>query len=95
MSTRIEGLQDAIELGHNCRAEHIRSVPLVERLGEQTVWEGVVEVFELVGHAQAKCCFAWSYEKDGIRHSVAVLQLPPVTSPNTAIRAAVASGQQK
>ena len=95
MTRRIEELKDAIELEHRCRAEHVRSVPLREMSGDKLVWEGVVQVFELVGHALAKCCFAWSYRSGGLPRVVTVLQVPPVTSPQTAVRAALAGGKQR
>ena len=63
--------------------------------GDTVLWEGVVQVFELVGHALAKCCFAWSYRSGGLPKVVTVLQLPPVTSPQAAVRAALASGRQR
>src|SRR3712207_8912290 len=59
--SRQDAFKDAIELEHHCRAEHVRSAHVVEKFGD-TVWRGVVEVFELVGHPEAKCCYARSEE---------------------------------
>lgn len=95
MPRRIEELKDAIELEHRCRAEHVRSVPVREMSGDEVAWEGIVQVFELVGHAVAKCCFAWPYRSGGLRRVVTMLQVPPVTSPQSAVRAALASGKQR
>ncbi len=67
----------------------------MEQFRGQTVWDGVVEVFQLSGHPQAKRCYAWSFSEDEGPHYVAVLALPPVDSACTAVRAAIASGQQK
>jgi hypothetical protein len=92
---QIERLKDNIELSHRCRAEHVRSAPLREMSGGKILWEGVVEVFELVGHAQAKCCYAWSYLLFGHREIVTVLQIPPIDSPQKAVRAAIATGLQR
>lgn len=55
---------------------------------------GNVEVFELHGHPKAKRAYAWSH-KDGPDDSgerfVTVLEIPPVVSPETAVKVAVAS----
>jgi len=55
----------------------------------QTVWQGEVEVFDLTGHPKAKRCYAWSHldgEKDERERFVAVLEIPPVESAETAVR---------
>jgi hypothetical protein len=96
VSERIENIRQAVEVMHECKATHERSVPVKEMFGPQTTWEGVVESFVLTGHPKAQRCYAWSFEDDaGNPRYVAVLELPPVESPNTAVRAAIASGQQK
>ena len=95
MTRRIEELKDAIELEHRCRAEHVRSVPVREMSGDKVLWEGIVQVFELVGHAVAKCCFAWAYRSGGLPRVITVLQVAPVNSPQSAVRAAIATGKQR
>ena len=62
----------------------------------ETVWEGVVEVFVLKDHPQARVAYAWTHETDPgrLRH-VAVLGVPPVNNAQDAVRAAVASEAQK
>ena len=64
-------------------------MPVVETFRGKIVWQGQVEVFALKGHPKAKRCYAWSHEEDGKRRYVAVLELPPVNSPVTAVRAAI------
>jgi hypothetical protein len=59
--------------------------------GSQVAWEGIVEVFNIVGHPEAKRCYAWSYKGDGGDQFVTVLEIPPVDSPNTAVRVSIAS----
>jgi hypothetical protein len=68
---------------------------VVEMFGSKTVWEGVVESFALIGHPKAKRCYAWSYQDNGETQYINVLEIPPVVSPQTAVRAAIASGSQK
>ena len=92
MSERTDRLKDAIELSHHCRAEHVDSTPVTERFGGKIVWEGVVETFELVGHSgMAKRCYAWSSNDNGAKRYTTILELPPVNSPQSAVKAAVAS----
>jgi len=95
MSNRIENLRTAIETMHGCKAAHERSVMVVETFKKQTVWEGVVESFALTGHPKAKRCYAWSYQDKREMQYVNVLEIPPVVSPQTAVRAAIVSGSQK
>jgi hypothetical protein len=89
MSARIENLRAAIETMHSCKAAHERSVPVVEMFGTKTVWEGVVESYALTGHAKAEHCYAWSYQDKGETQYVTVLEIPPVVSPQTAVRASI------
>jgi hypothetical protein len=57
----------------------------------QGKWQGTVAVFDLIRHPKAKRCYAWQY-RDGFEwKSVAVLEIPPVYSPQTAVKVAIAS----
>jgi hypothetical protein len=80
---------------HGCKAAHDTSQVVMEQFRGQTVWDGIVEVFNLTGHPKAKRCYAWSFLDNGEPRYVTVLELPPVDSACTAVRAAIASGQQK
>lgn len=95
MSTRIDQLREAVEVMHKCKAQHEKSVPIVEMFGDKRVWEGVVESFAITGHPKAKRCYAWSLPDGGETRYVTVLELPPVESPQTAVRVAIASKAQK
>jgi hypothetical protein len=85
-------LRQAVEHQHDCEARLAQFVPVRERHGEATVWEGVVHVFDLTGHAKATRAYAWSSPIEGSdkRRFFAVLHLPPVTSPVEAVQAAIA-----
>ena len=91
MSPRIERLLDAVQVMHRCKAEHDQSVPVREMFGQSVAWEGVVEVFNLTGHPKAKRCYAWSYQGNKEEQFVTVLEIPPVVSPQTAVRASIAA----
>lgn len=55
------------------------------------VWEGVVHVFRIHGHPKATTAYACSSPIAGSekRRFVAVLHMPPITSPVAAVRAAI------
>lgn len=56
----------------------------------QVVWDGEVQVFELIGHPTAKRAYAWSHATTGTkRRFVAVLGLPPVDSAVMAVRTSI------
>lgn len=43
-------LKRAVEAQHGCTATLVQSVPVRETFVSKTVWEGVVQVFDLTGH---------------------------------------------
>lgn len=88
-----QALADAIRNLHGCDSIWIASVPVVEQFEGQIVWDGEVQVFDLIGHPTASRCYAWSHAVEGSerRRFVAVLQEGPVDSPVTAVRAAIVS----
>jgi hypothetical protein len=88
----IEELRDVIKHLHGVEATHLESVPVQETFQGKTVWEGIVEVFELHGHPEAPKVYAWAHDTDDPtqpRRHVTVLHLGPVTSPLLAVRAAI------
>ncbi len=89
--TYIEELQDVIKHLHGVESSHVESVPIKETFQGKTVWEGVVEVFDLIGHPKANRLYAWAYETDNPKRPrhVTVLHSGPVTSPLLAVRAAI------
>jgi len=87
-----ETLTEVVKRLHGCDAKFIESVEVVETFRGQTVWVGSVSVYDLAGHPQAKRCYAWNNKEGGDDKQtrfVAVLELPPVNSPLTAVRAAI------
>lgn len=88
----IDRLQQAIFHLHKADSTHVESVPVHEVFQDQTMWRGTVEVFTLRNHPKAKRCYAWSHRSgkdDQDERFVAVLEIPPVTSPETAVKAAI------
>lgn len=88
-------LKQAIEFQHGGTATLAQSVPVKETFEGKTVWEGVVHVFDLADHPKATRAYAWSYElPDGKRRFFAVLQIPPINTPQDAVRAAIVAEQR-
>ena len=75
----------------------VQAAPVKETFESQTVWEGVVHVFDLAGHPKATRAYAWSSPIEGStkRRFFAVLHIPPITSPLDAVRAAIIAEQRK
>jgi hypothetical protein len=90
--TYIEAIQDVIRRLHGCESRHVESVPVHEEFRGQTVWDGTVEVFDLIGHPKAKQCYAWGHwsgKGDKRSRYIIVLKVPPVDSPVAAVRASI------
>jgi hypothetical protein len=88
----IEKLRGAIRDLHGVESKHAGSVPVKEMYQGKTVWEGVVEVFELEGHPKAAKAYAWIHNTDDPENPgrlVIVLQIAPVLSPELAVKAAI------
>ena len=88
--TEIEELRDVIHKLHGANATYVESVPVKEVWKGKTVWDGVVEVFDLKGHPQTHRAYAWAHGTDdkGKRY-VTVLHIPPAVSPLLAVRTAL------
>jgi hypothetical protein len=84
-------LKRAVEVQHGCTATLAQSVPVKETFGGKMVWEGVVHVFRIDGHPKARKAYAWSSPIEGSdkRRFFAVLHVSPITSPVSAVRAAI------
>jgi hypothetical protein len=87
----ITELQEAIQSIYGCRALYSRTVHVREDFPEEVAWDGFVRVFSLLECPKAKHCFAWSYRQGKETKTIAVLEIPPVDSPQAAVRAAIAN----
>lgn len=90
----IARLQVAVSQLHNCGAVHRNTVPVTEVFEGKTIWQGEVEVFDLNGHPKAKRAYGWSHREgknDEGERFVTVLEIPPVTSPESAVKVAIAA----
>lgn len=85
-------LQVAIQQLHDCGANYLETVPVEEVFEGRTIWQGEVEVFDLYNHPKARVCYGWSHREgkdDKGERFVTVLQIPPVSSPETAVKVAI------
>jgi hypothetical protein len=88
--THIDDLKAIIHKLHGAEATHRESVPVKEVFAGQTVWDGIVEVFDLRGHPKTDKVYAWLHDTgdpDKPKQHVTVLHIPPAISPITAVRA--------
>lgn len=88
-ANHISELLDIIRRLHGAEATHLESVPVKETFQGQTVWDGIVEVFNLKGHPLTDRVYAWMHDTgDPAKPKrVTVLHVNPVLSPVEAVRA--------
>lgn len=87
----IRRLQEAIRAVHGCESRHVSTAPVTEYFEGKLAWTGDVEVFDLTGHTKAHRCYAWGYDDNGTLRTTAVLEIPPVDSPSSAVTVAIAA----
>jgi hypothetical protein len=98
MKDYISFLQNAIQKLHGVKPEHAETVSVTERFQGQTVWDGEVEIFQLPAHSKAEKIYAWGYTESDDKpdmKAVTVLALPPITTPQKAVQAFIASQYRK
>ena len=91
----IKELQDVIWKEHGVASRHIERVPVTKAFDGETVWESIVEVFDLYHHPKATRVYAWVHKTDDPTHSkrhITVLHIPPITSAVIAVEAAIIRG---
>jgi len=91
-------VQVAVSQLHNCGTVWRETVPVHEVFRGKTVWQGDVEVFDLHGHPKAKRAYAWAHldgPNDERTRFVAVLEIPPVVSAETAVRVQIVADSKK
>jgi hypothetical protein len=74
---------------HGATARHVETVRVRKVIGRLAWWDGDVEVYEITGHPTAARCFAWTMKEMGRLKTTAVLEIPPVDSPQTAVSSVI------
>jgi len=84
-------LKRAVERLDFCQAPSLEDMAVVERFGEETIWGGAVSVSLIEGHPQTDKYCAWSSLIEGSkkRQYYAILHIPPIDSPEKAVRASI------
>lgn len=85
----LDELKDAIRRLHGVESEFVETVPVVEEFEGRTMWDGEVSVFRVSGHDQTDTAYAWADRAGDKKRYVAVLKMPPVESPETAVKAVI------
>jgi hypothetical protein len=88
----ITALQYAIWRMHGVESAHVQTLYVLETFPGEKVWDGDVEVFDLVNHPNAKRAYAWSHSDGPDKEQtqfVAILGVPPVNDARSAIQAAL------
>jgi hypothetical protein len=88
----IASLKSIIYQQHGCDSEHNHSVRADVGFRDQVIWQGIVEVFDLIKHPFAKRCFVWKSgpaANNPYGSVIASLESGPISCPEIAIRAAI------
>lgn len=85
--SHIEELWKAVEKLHGVEATHVESVPVKEVYEGFTIWDGIVEVFRIVGHPTTNKAYAWMHDTGKKTYPVTVLHIHPALTPVNAVRA--------
>lgn len=91
LHNEIKSLRKAVRDLHRCKVRYIKSVSVEEIFNGETAWKGDVAIFQLHGHVKTNRCYAWSFKEGSETKRVTVLEIPPVDSPQSAVRISVAS----
>ena len=92
-----EQLAAAFNAVHGCTADFLYTRPVKEICHGKTVWDSSVWVFKLTGHPTAHHGYAWGEPmgKGAGVDIITVLEIPPVDSPEMAVRAVLAARARK
>jgi hypothetical protein len=82
----IEALKQSIHGSHNCTVTHIQSVWVEETDGDEILWTGHVEIFEVHGYAKAKIAYGW-WQENSETGLVTILALTPTLDARKAVQA--------
>lgn len=93
----LDALEGAILIKHKCKPTHKGTVYVHEQTEEkETIWEGSVEEFGLIGHKKAKTCYAWHCsDSQGAAKIFTVLGNHLIDSAKRAVQAAIFVGAQQ
>jgi hypothetical protein len=85
-------LQDVIRQVYGVESKYLESVPVRETFQGRTIWDGIVEVFELKRHPSASKVYVFEQETDdpdNPHRYVTALHQPSIRSAREAVKAAI------
>jgi len=92
----LKQIVEAFRKLHHCACEHESTVPVREMFQGKVAWDGEVETMRLIGHPKTGRGYAWGFkEPEGRWEITTVLEIPPVTSPQTAVKIAISAAAKK
>jgi hypothetical protein len=94
MSGVLDLIQRTVEATVEGPVKHRESVAVVETFRGETVWEGMVEVFD-VAEPPPAVAYGWAVESDQGPQYVTVKGVPPADSPLAAVRVWLVSQARK
>ncbi len=86
----IADLEEEIQAVHGCKSRYCRTVHVRESDARGALWDGFVKVFDLLEHPHAECCYAWREPAGSQPKIIAILNLLPIDSPESAVRSFLA-----
>lgn len=86
---RIDQLAAGVKRIYGCDATWIRTHPASKDWYGDFASDGVVQVYELSGHDRAERCYVWNYQQHGQWYYTTLLEIPPVSDPESAVKAGV------
>ena len=89
--SKLDNLESAIREAYGCECRYFGSVWVRQVFDGHIAWAGIVEIFTLLNCPKAEHCYAWEEAEDGQNKVTIVLCMPPVTSAETAVQAALAT----
>jgi hypothetical protein len=90
VTEHILNVKCAVEKNIGGIARHVTSTPVIEIFGGSSLWEGVVETFEIACNPTVKRCYGFVYREDDTVHYVAVAETDEVNSPKMAVKTFIA-----
>jgi hypothetical protein len=79
---------------HGCDSTHVETVHILEKHDDgRTLWDGNVEVFDLLNFPKATRCYVWTGIREG--HWVVVLHSDKVDSPRKAVISRLVLGSKR
>ena len=84
-------IKQIIKERFGCDAQFAGFQQVNEKFNGQTIWQGTVETFDLIGHRTAKTVFVWQDIEHAQRKIFTVLKIPPADSLQNAVKMVIAA----